>query len=86
VATVRIPDELMQRVSGAAKPGETPSEAARRLLERGLDPLESIWTVEEAAAAWGLHPGWVRKLCAKGKIQARQLGRGWIIPRDTPAP
>lgn len=86
MATLRVPEDLMRQVAQQARPGETASEAARRLFETALAPLWAVWTVDEAAAAWGLHPAYVRKLAARGAFPARHLGGAWILPRGTPAP
>jgi hypothetical protein len=41
--------------------------------------LENIVGVEEAARYWGLSPGYVKNLCAEGKVIAKKIGKTWVI-------
>lgn len=43
--------------------------------------LDNIIGVEEAADLWGLSPGYVKNLCAHGKIHAKKIGKTWVIDK-----
>lgn len=43
--------------------------------------LENIIGVEEAAKLWNLSPGYIKNLCAEGKIKAKKIGKTWIIDK-----
>lgn len=46
-----------------------------------------VWSVEEAATAWGVSTKRVRQYLAQGRVPgAVQLGRDWAIPARTPKP
>lgn len=45
------------------------------------NPLTSIIGVNEASLLWGYSPGYIKNLCAKGKIKAKKIGNTWIIDR-----
>ena len=40
---------------------------------------ERLWSVEELAEAVSLTPRRVRQMCTAGEVQARKVGRDWII-------
>ena len=42
--------------------------------------------VEEASQLWGLSPGTIKNYCAQGKIEAKKIGKTWIILKDQPNP
>jgi len=42
--------------------------------------------VNEAALLWSLKPGYIKNLCASGKVQARKIDNRWIILKDQPNP
>jgi excisionase family DNA binding protein len=48
--------------------------------------LNKIMGVDEAAELWGLSSGYIKNLCAEGKIQARKIGKTWIIDKSQPNP
>lgn len=48
--------------------------------------LERIIGVEEAAKIWGLSPGYVKNLCAAGKIEAKKVGKTWVIDKNQENP
>lgn len=48
--------------------------------------LENIMGVEEAAELWGLSPGYVKNLCADGKIKAKKIGKTWVIDKTQDNP
>lgn len=46
-----------------------------------------VWSVEEAAAAWGVSTKRVRQYLAQSRVPgAVQLGRDWAIPAHAPKP
>ncbi|MBX2997784.1 MAG: helix-turn-helix domain-containing protein [Caldilineaceae bacterium] len=40
------------------------------------------WSVTELADAAGVSEVYIRRLCADGRIQAAQVGKTWVIPRE----
>ncbi|MGA9172404.1 MAG: helix-turn-helix domain-containing protein [Thermoactinomyces sp.] len=42
--------------------------------------------VEEAAKLWGYKPGYIKNLCAQGKIEAKKIGKTWVISKNQPHP
>lgn len=48
--------------------------------------LENIIGVEEASKLWGLSPGYIKNLCAQGKIKAKKIGNTWVIDKTQPNP
>jgi excisionase family DNA binding protein len=48
--------------------------------------LENIIGVEEAAKLWGLSAGYIKNLCAEGKIKAKKIGKTWIIDKSQENP
>lgn len=43
--------------------------------------LENIIGVKEASELWGLEPGYIKNLCAQGKIESKKVGNTWIIDK-----
>lgn len=41
--------------------------------------LEYIIGVEEAEKLWGLSAGYIKNLCAEGKIKSKKIGNTWVI-------
>lgn len=48
--------------------------------------LENVIGVEEAARIWGLKPGYIKNLCAEGKIKAKKIGKTWVIDKTQENP
>ncbi|BAD65345.1 hypothetical protein ABC2811 [Shouchella clausii KSM-K16] len=48
--------------------------------------LNNIMSAEEASKKWGLSAGYIKNLAAKGKIQAKKIGKTWIIDKNQPNP
>lgn len=48
--------------------------------------LDKIIGVEEASEIWGLSSGYIKNLCANDKIQAKKIGKTWVILKDQPNP
>jgi excisionase family DNA binding protein len=51
-----------------------------------MDVLIQIMGVDEASKYWNLSPGYIKNLCAEGKIQARKIGKTWIISKNQENP
>ncbi|WP_078548662.1 helix-turn-helix domain-containing protein [Litchfieldia alkalitelluris] len=51
-----------------------------------MNQLDNIIGVEEASKLWGLSSGYIKNLCASGKIQAKKIGKTWVILKDQPNP
>lgn len=49
-------------------------------------PLDNIMGVDEASEIWGLSPGYIKNLAAEGKINAKKIGKTWVIDKDQPNP
>lgn len=43
--------------------------------------LDNIIGVEEASKLWNLSPGYIKNLCAEGKIKSKKIGKTWIIDK-----
>lgn len=48
--------------------------------------LENVIGVEEAAKLWGLSPGYIKNLCADGKVKAKKIGKTWVIDKTQESP
>jgi excisionase family DNA binding protein len=48
--------------------------------------LDRIIGVEEASELWNLSPGYIKNLCAEGKLEARKIGKTWILSKDQKNP
>jgi hypothetical protein len=48
--------------------------------------LNSVIGVEEAAEKWGLSAGYIKTLCAEGKIIAKKIGKTWVIDQTQEKP
>lgn len=48
--------------------------------------LTQIMGVKEAGIKWGLSEGYIKNLCAEGKIKAVKIGKTWIIDRNQKNP
>ena len=47
-----------------------------------MSTLDQIMGVEEAAEAFGYSPGYIKNLCADGKLKAKKIGKTWIIEKE----
>ena len=66
---------------------ETPAATIRHLVANySSDNLENVMGVQEASELWELSPGYIKNLCAAGKIKARNIGKTWIIDKHQPNP
>lgn len=48
--------------------------------------LENIIGVEEASELWGLSAGYIKNLCAEGKILSKKIGNTWVIDKTQENP
>ncbi|MCY9066618.1 helix-turn-helix domain-containing protein [Bacillus inaquosorum] len=48
--------------------------------------LDKIIGVDEASKLWDLSPGYIKNLCAHGKLECKKIGKTWIILKDQPNP
>lgn len=44
--------------------------------------LHNTISVKEAASILNVSPGHVKNLCAEGKIEAKKIGKTWVIDRS----
>lgn len=51
-----------------------------------MNPLEKIMGVDEASELWGLSPGYIKNLCAAGKVECIKIGKTWVLSREQPNP
>lgn len=50
--------------------------------EEAAGVLDQVIGVDEASELWGLSPGYIKNLCAEGKVEARKIGKTWIILKN----
>lgn len=48
--------------------------------------LSKVIGVEEAEKLWGLKAGYIKNLCAQGKVKSKKIGRTWVIDSTQSAP
>ena len=51
-------------------------------VEKYKQTLNNIMGVEEAAELWNLSPGYIKNLCASGKVKAVKIGKTWVIDKN----
>lgn len=51
-----------------------------------MNVLDQIMGVNEASQLWDLAPGYIKNLCASGKLKARKIDNRWIIDKNQPNP
>lgn len=66
--------------------GFSGSFATKYLQKVNINPLDQIMSCQEAAELWNLNPDYIRELCNKGKVKAKNIGKTWIIDRNQPNP
>lgn len=82
----RISDDVWQAFCSTVPEGSTPSDKLREMVQGIVSPLDSIIGVEEAAALWNLAPGYLKNLCAAGKVKAVKVGKTWVIDKNQGKP
>jgi excisionase family DNA binding protein len=48
--------------------------------------LDKVIGVEEAAKLLALSPGYIKNLCAAGKIESKKIGKTWVIDKSSLKP
>lgn len=51
-----------------------------------MSVLDQIMGVDEASELWSLSPGYIKNLCAERRLQARKIGKTWIISKNQENP
>lgn len=51
-----------------------------------MNSLDQVIGVNEAAKLWSLKPGYIKNLCAVGKVRAIKIDNRWIIDKDQQNP
>lgn len=51
-----------------------------------MNILDKVMGVDEASELWSLSPGYIKNLAAEGKIEARKIGKTWILSKDQANP
>lgn len=70
--------EIKERIDEINKEIQTYNEA--------FNTLDMVMGVEEASERWGLSPGYIKNLCAEGKVLCKKIGKTWIIDKEQPLP
>ncbi|MFB5562299.1 helix-turn-helix domain-containing protein [Bacillus cereus] len=70
--------EIKERIDEINKEIQTHNEV--------FNSLEMVMGVEEASERWRLSPGYIKNLCAEGKVLCKKIGKTWIIDKDQPLP
>ncbi|PGR79742.1 DNA-binding protein [Priestia megaterium] len=66
-----------------------PSETLRELVINFISedyPLNQVIGVEKAAELWGLKAGYIKNLCAAGKIECKKVSNTWIVSKEQKNP
>lgn len=82
----RVPVDVWQSFCNTVAEGSTPSDKLREIVQGIVSPLDSVIGVEEAAELWNLAPGYIKNLCASGKVKAVKIGKTWIIDKNQGRP
>lgn len=72
--------EVKARIDEINKEVKTYEEVVKSLT------LDMVMGVEEASEQWGLSSGYIKNLCAEGKIHCKKIGKTWIIDKSQPSP
>ena len=51
-----------------------------------MNPLDNIMGVQEASARWGISSDHVKRLCQDKDVQAKKIGKTWVIAKNQPNP
>lgn len=71
-------DRLKQRLEGI--------KIEIQEIQNICESIDSVMGVEEASVLWNLSAGYIKNLCAEGKIKAKKIGKTWIIEKHQPHP
>ncbi|MGH0448511.1 helix-turn-helix domain-containing protein [Bacillus mycoides] len=72
--------EIKVRIDEINKEIKTHEEVVKSLA------LDMVMGVEEASEQWGLSSGYIKNLCAEGKILCKKIGKTWVIDKSQPSP
>ena len=50
---------------------------------KGVGMLDNLITANEASKIYGVSAIYIRKLCQRGKLTARNFGGSWVISRSS---
>ena len=53
---------------------------------KSASSLNNVIGVDEASELWSLSPGYIKNLCAAGKIICKKVGKTWVIDATQPNP
>lgn len=68
------------------QPALTDEQQEKASSGKVVNPLPEVIGVEEAAEKWGLSAGYVKNLCAAGKVKAKKIGKTWVLDRNQTRP
>jgi Helix-turn-helix domain len=51
-----------------------------------MNILDQIMGVDEASKLWGYSPGYIKNLCAEEKVEAKKIGKTWVISKNQNSP
>jgi hypothetical protein len=55
-------------------------------INEQFDAIDLVMGVDEASQIWELSAGYIKNLCAEGKIKSKKIGKTWIIDKFQPNP
>lgn len=82
----RVPDDVWQAFCNTLPEGVAPSERLREMVQGIVSPVDNVMGVEEAADLWNLAPGYIKNMCASGKIKAVKIGKTWVLDKTQRSP
>lgn len=86
-AKFRLPNELWEQfIQKTQEPSETLRKFVNDFINGEYDPLADVMGVETAAEQWELSPGYIKNLCAAGKVKAKKIGNTWVIQKSQKRP
>lgn len=72
---------------------DNPSETIRQLIinfnqtkKIESNPLDYVIGVDKASEQWGLSAGYIKNLCAAGKMNCIKIGKTWVIDKTQDNP
>lgn len=75
-----------KKCDNAYKKEEVTMNIMKKDLEIARNNLNNVIGVEEASEKWGLSAGYIKNLCAEGKIIGKKIGKTWVIDGTQPNP
>ncbi|MEC2974079.1 helix-turn-helix domain-containing protein [Bacillus cereus] len=71
-------NEIKRRIDEINKEIQTHNEV--------FNSIDMVMGVEEASELWDLSSGYIKNLCAEGKILCKKIGKTWIIDKNQSNP